>query len=102
MQAASTTFANFVRAQSKNPACFIKVQLPTNNGALVSSQVILSNATACKVTRTEDPIADVASFTLTDNTFDYSPTNKASRYGACFAPGVIDNKFLIYLGFRNL
>jgi len=86
----------------QTPTAFLKVQLPSANGQLLNSQVVFTNLESVSISRTQDFQSDTAKFAFTDNTFGYSSTNPNSKGGVVFEPGVIDNKFIIYLGFRGL
>src|SRR5690242_9750758 len=100
MLTASPQFAAFIRSQIKTPAVFVKVQLPSGDGSRVNSQFILSNITQLKLSRKQDGSTDSAGIVFPDDSGLYSALNNASKYGTAFLPGVIDTKFLIYVGLR--
>jgi hypothetical protein len=101
MQTVSPQMAAFIRANIKTPTVYVKVQLPSADGSRVNSQFILSNVTSMKLTKNQDASADTCGISIIDDAGDYSPINPTSKYGAAFAPGVIDTKFIIYTGFRS-
>lgn len=102
MQTVSPQLAAFIRSQIKTPAVYVKVQLPSSDGSRVNSQFILSNLTSLKLSKKQDSSSDSCGFTFTDPTGAYSPLNPNSIYGQAFQPGVVDTKFIVYIGLRNL
>ena len=102
MQSVSPQMQAFIRNLVKTPTVFVKVQLPADNGVQLNSQLVFTNVESCSITRTNDFQSDTAKFAFTDNTFSFSSVNPNSRGGAAFHPGLIDNKFIVYLGFRTL
>ena len=101
MQTASPYFRDFARAQIKTAAAFALCQLPTPDGSRVASQFILPDLSSIRLIRNQDLSSDSCSFAFPDNSHNFSPLNRSSNYGAAFAPGKIDNKFAVFMGFRG-
>lgn len=101
MIAASPQFAAFIRSQIKTPAVMVKVQMPNPSGTATVTQFVIPDVVSCSLKRTSDASADTCGFVISDPTGRYSSINRLSAYGAAFQPGVIDNHFLVYFGFRG-
>jgi hypothetical protein len=101
MQTASPIFQDFARAQIQTPAAIALVQLPTQGGDAVQSQIMLPDVSSVTLTRNQDLSSDSCMIAFPDDSFDFSPLNPKSTYGNIVRPGKVDVKFLLFLGFRG-
>jgi hypothetical protein len=110
MQKCSAQMADFIRSRVQSPTAFVIAQLPAKlpsnapaGTTPVYSQMVIDKVTGVQITRSTDRTSDTCSFTLQDDTFDYSSfqTVGNNKYGVMFQPGNINNIFNVYLGFQG-
>jgi hypothetical protein len=92
---------DFVNQKVQSPVALVMVQLPTSNGEYAASQIILPRPLQVTITRDLDPSADVAQVVFADDTADMFSSNPTGVYTPIFQPGLIDNKFIIYMGLEG-
>lgn len=97
----TTPYKELMEEQAKSAYGFALVQLPTEDGANVAAQVMLPNIISYRMKKSQDASSNTCDLTFADDTASMFSPNPGSKLGLLFAPGRIDTKFLMYLGFRG-
>jgi hypothetical protein len=101
MIAAPVTLQNMIAQRVQTPVCKVMVQTATSDGSRAATQTILPGVLSWSITRNEDPSSNVAQITFADDLGEMTSTNPNGKFAPLFQPGVIDTKFIVYLGLEG-
>lgn len=92
---------DLIKQRTQTPIAAVLVQTATSDGSRAATQTILKRVLSYAISRSEDPSSDTCTLTFADDLANYASFNPGGTHSKLFQPGVLDTKFVVYLGLEG-